>query len=168
MKILSKYNTLFTYKIQPFYFESNSEITSTQSTSSSWRVGAGGSYVLLYEVFFYAKNPSSEDFFVMYQKKYELQCLIENVEADAQEIIQFKESILLSAKLFLMENVQNNYHLLNFRMTSVLDEKLKDQHAKVMSADVLSEIINLKRIMGILTLEEMSEEERIFTNGSGK
>ncbi len=163
MKILKKYNTAFNYSIDPFYFENHSEITTTQHASSYWRVGREASYIMQYEVIFTAKNPSGDEHFLKYHKKYELQCLIENVEADAQEIIRFKELILLSTQLFLMENTEHHYPLLDFRIISVSDKKLKEQHA-----NVLSEIINMKRIMGTLTLEEMSKEEREFVLGNNK
>jgi hypothetical protein len=123
MKILKKHNTLLQYTLDPLYFEKYSEITQLQYTSSHWTVGSENSICLQYDLFFNAKNSSTDENFVNYHNRFDLQCLIENVEADAKEIVKFKEVVNVSAQLFLMQNTKDYYYLLNFQEMNLIDEK---------------------------------------------
>jgi len=160
MKILKKHNTLLRYTFDPLYLEKYAEIVTSQHTSSYWQTGTENSYILRYEIFFQVKSPSSSAYFVNYQSNFELQCIIENVEMDAREVLHFKEMVNLSTQLFLMQNTQDCYSLLDFKPMIFSKEELKDQ--QYIARELNREVNNIKRIMGTLTLEEMSEEERTF------
>lgn len=137
--------------MDPLYFEKHSDITQTQYTSSHWTIGPENSLFLQYDLFFHAKNPSSEEYFVNYHNRFDLQCLIENVEYDAQEVVKFKEIVNVSSQLFLMQNTKEYYHLLNFHEMNYIDDKVRHQNPTRESGIDL-EIKGLKQALEKLSL----------------
>lgn len=162
MKTLKRYSTLLQYSITPEYFGKYSDVKKTQHTSSYWAAGIEDSYVFYYEIFFSAKNATNNELLVNYHSIFELHCIIENIELDASEIINYKEMENLSTQLFLMQNTHGYYDLLDFHPMTMTYEQQKDKHW--MSTRLSKEIIDIKRVMGILTLEEMSIEESVHAS----
>ncbi|RAJ37327.1 hypothetical protein [Pedobacter cryoconitis] len=146
MKILKKHNTLLQYSINLLYFEKNSELKQTQYTSSHWTMGAENSLLLQYDIFFYAKNPITNECFVNYHNRFDLQCIIEDIVVDAEEVVKFKEIINVSAQLFLMQNTKDYYYLLNFNEMNLTSDN--NQNPTRLSGIDL-EIKSVKKAMGI-------------------
>ena len=148
MKILKKHNTLIHYTFDPLYFEKYAEMTQLQYASSHWRAGPENSLVLQYDVFFSAKNPSNGAYFVNYHHRFDLQCQMENIEADVKEVVMFKDVVHASAQLFLMQNTQDQYHLLDFHDMTLRDKTVCDEKPTRESV-TNHEIASIKKAMEI-------------------
>ncbi len=115
MKILKKYDTLIFYNIDIGYLKKNADIISSQHSSSHWAAQSNGSLRLQYDLFFEAHSHNKDDYFIKYHSRLELECLIEDIDSDSEEVLNYKEISNISTQLFLMQNTKGYYHLLNFR-----------------------------------------------------
>jgi len=149
MKVLSKHTTLLQYSIDVDYFKSHSKLKSLQHTSSHWTLRDGYNY-LQYDVTFQAKDPTTGDYFVNFHNRLNLQCVIDVVDDDAKEIIKYKEIVNVSSQLFLMNNTQDFYDLLDFREMNFKD--IINPHENPSRENSIEREINqIKRSMAPLT-----------------
>lgn len=114
MKILRKHSTILKYSIDLQFLETHSQFKPHQYTSSNWRLIDGCNY-LQYDVIFQVKDILSDDYFINFHNRLDLECIIENVEVDAKEVVKYKEMVNVASQLFLMNNTQDFYDLLDFR-----------------------------------------------------
>lgn len=152
MKIIHKYHTVLNYTINPYYFRNNKGFSKFHATSSNWRLGKDDVSVLKFKMFYNIKNKDNTDYFVKYESELQLHCIInkDEIESDAAEVVRIKKKSGLSDKLFLKNNTLSYFKLLNFiPTTEFLDE-----------ADQRKEAKEIKRSKGLLSLSEMTDEER--------
>jgi hypothetical protein len=113
---------LLLYTVVSELFDKKIDLIPSQYTSSQWTISKDNTSHLRYDLFYHAKDQISGDNFINYHNRFELECIIENIEADANEIIRFKEIVNTSCQLFLMENSRGYYNHLNFYEMNYLDD----------------------------------------------
>jgi len=146
MIILETHSNILKYSFDLSIFKRNFEINQSQYTSSHWRNGKDDTVHLDYNVFFNAKHPHGEEYFLNFQSRLYLHCKISNLEEDAAYIISRKEILNVSAQLFLMQNTQNYYYFLNFHEMNLTDES-NTHNNPARENEIRREIDNLERVL---------------------
>ena len=115
MKIYENNDTLMHYEINPTYFEKHHDISKLYFTESYWSNGEAGTSVLTYNISYTVKHPDGVDYFIRYERKLKLRCLIENIYQDTHDIIKIKEAMNSSIDSFLQQNALSFYDMLGFK-----------------------------------------------------
>lgn len=166
MEILKKCTTLIHYSFDQYYFGKHSNVISSQTTASTWRSTKEDGYILTYDTYYSAKENSADKYFIKYHSNLELHCVFEDKEKDAVEIVEIKDQENVLTGQFLEKNTMSFYHLLDFHPLPDHDKSHSD-YAINRQFVIDREVTDIKRVMGVLTLAEMSEEEReIVERGS--
>lgn len=121
MKILKKNDIVVHCSIDLSYFNKHSEIYRSYSTDSKWIRGEANTCILVYKIFYAAEDQDSDDHFIQYERQLELQCIVEDIENDANEVIKIKAMMNISLGSFLEKHSLSFYHLLDFHPISFSD-----------------------------------------------
>lgn len=161
MKIISQTNTLLNYSIDPNYFEKHDKFSTSNYSSTNWRPAQEiNSYLFNYNTYFIAKELNKENYFINYHNRLEICCIIEDIENDATELLELKQKSNIEMGYFLEKNTLNFFHLLDFKPMIYSNEVLENEKMSFREFTLNRDIKDIKRAMGILSLEEMTDEEK--------
>ena len=128
MKIIEQQETLLHYSIDPYYFETHSEVHPTYTTQSNWRRAESDTYILKYGISYLASDKVTGDTFVKYESRLMLRCVIDDISIDAAGISKMKEVMHISAGEFIKQNSLSffsrlKFPVVDFSETRILREK---------------------------------------------
>jgi len=168
MKIISQTDTLLHYAVDPNYLEKHDQFSTSNYSSTNWRPAQEpNAYLFNYNTHFIAKESNKENYFINYHHRIEICCIIEEIENDAAELLALKQKSNIEMGKFLEKNTMNFFHLLNFKPMIFSNEVMDNEKISLREFTLQIEIKGIKKAMGILPLEEMTDEEKqiSLTNG---
>jgi hypothetical protein len=127
MKIISKQDTIIHYSIDPYYFNTHSEVKSNYSSRNQWQHVEGGTHLLTCGLSFLALDYDSRDEFINYQSEFRLHCLVEDIEKDIYDIIRMKEGAHVLAVEFIEKNSMAFFDQLKFPKDIFSGERVKSE-----------------------------------------
>jgi hypothetical protein len=127
VKIISKQDTIIHYSIDPYYFNTHSEIKSNYSSRNCWQHVEGGTHLLTCGISFLALDYDSRNEFINYQSEFSLHCLVEDIEKDISDIIKMKEDAHILAVEFIKSNSMAFFDTLKFPKDIFTEERVKSE-----------------------------------------
>jgi hypothetical protein len=122
MKILKVDYTVLNDFVDTSYFYTHSKKADvTYSTESNWRRAACDTYILTYTIRYYAGDLDDNKRFISYIRRMQLQCIIEDIELDVDEIIQIKQEMHDAFEVHLIEQSSEFFDLLIFERMVLAD-----------------------------------------------
>ena len=114
MKVLKKHHTMLHYLFEPEVLDENVKSFSSWGTVSTWKPLKDNIYTLTYDTSFFTKEHVSDKCLIDYLARLRLDCVFENIEDDAVEIMKLKEKCDTSMGRFLEQNSMFFFNLSKF------------------------------------------------------
>ncbi|NVM63168.1 hypothetical protein FHW88_001444 [Mucilaginibacter sp. SG538B] len=114
MKIYQNDDSLVHCAIDFKHFKKEHQISRQYFTESFWSDGEAGTSILNYNIFFSLKNQNTNDYFIRYERRLVLRCLIEDINKDTYDIIKIKEAMNNSIAIFLEQTPLSSYGEFDF------------------------------------------------------
>lgn len=161
MKVLKEYYIILNHRIDVDAFLSHKSAMRTLANSSRLSRIGQNTYKLLYEQNFVALDKTNNRKLIDHSAKLEVICAFNDIKVDAKELILLKKKANMMLISFLESNTKSFFNSINMSVQGFYRTDNNIKEIKLQEEDALRrEIIDIKRAMDILTLEEMSPEER--------
>jgi len=136
MQILKKTDIILHSFVDPNYLTLPS-VHPQYSTDSNWQPGKDNTSILTYNISYEVKDNNKNVYIIRYQRRLELQCIIENAEKDAKEVCKIKEAMHIAIAFFLEQHTLPFYHLLNFKAMPFLEVERKRETQSILHSKTL-------------------------------
>jgi hypothetical protein len=114
MKIYQNDDNLVHCAIDYKHFKKGHQMSRQYFTESFWSDGEAGTSILNYNIFYSLKNENTNDYFIRYERRLILSCLIEDIDKDIYDIIKIKEAMNNSIAVFLEQIPLSSYGEFDF------------------------------------------------------